>query len=249
MRPIIGITCNYSYDDETPMKQGIGAPGQEWQLLADDYIASVVRAGAIPFIIPLIDDTELIRDMLDRVDGLILTGGNDINPEFFGERAIAETGFVMTQRDRQDIFCAKYIIEETDKPILGVCRGMQIMNVAFGGTMYQDLVKNDFQSHSLSTLKRHEGTHDISIEKDSLLKELLKTESTRVNSFHHQAVRDIASNFKAVAMSEDGVVEALELKDDNKRFVLGVQWHPEMMSSHHDIQQNIITELIKNSND
>lgn len=132
MRPIIGITCNYSYDNEAPRREGIGAPDQEWQLLAHDYISSVVRGGGIPFIIPLVDDNDLVKDMLDRVDGLILTGGNDINPKFFGERLIDQAGLIHTKRDEQDIFCARYFIEKTDKPFLGVCRGMQIMNVAFG---------------------------------------------------------------------------------------------------------------------
>lgn len=249
MKPIIGITSNYSYDDKAPMKQGIGAPGQEWQVLADDYIAAVVRGGGIPFIIPLIDDIKLVEEILERIDGLILTGGNDINPKFFDERAVAETGFVITERDKQDIFCAKHIIEKTNKPLLGVCRGMQIMNVAFGGNMYQDLVKNDFQSHSLSKLKRHEGTHDIFIEKDSLLEKIVDTKSLRVNSFHHQGVKDIASNLKSVARSDDRVVEALELKDNNERFILGLQWHPEMMASHNDKQQEIITKFIKSCNE
>lgn len=248
MKPVIGVTCSYSYDGTNPYKQGLGVPGQEWHMIADDYISAIIRADGIPFIIPTIEDLGIVRKMLDKVDGLLMTGGNDIDPKYYNQRAIPEIGSIVPKRDKQDLYSAKYIIEETNKPFLGICRGLQVMNVALGGTLYQHLPANGFQSHSLLMFPRYERSHDVNIKEDSLLYKITKVKKLEVNSFHHQAADNIASSFKVVAVSEeDNVCEALELKDNNTdRFVLGVQWHPEMMSFNVKTQQNIINEFVNN---
>ena len=142
MRPIIGITANYSFDGASQCREGIGTPGQEWQMLADDYITAVTRAGGLPLILPLIrgeDREALWAELLDQVDGVLFSGGNDVDPLLFGEISTGKTGGLIPARDEQELWMANYLLKHTRKPILGICRGIQFLNVALGGTLYQDL--------------------------------------------------------------------------------------------------------------
>ena len=160
------------------------------------------------------------------MDGLLLTGGADINPLFLGEEPVKELHSINPRRDRQELLLAK-LAADRQIPILGICRGIQVMNAAFGGSLYQDIhvqmegkrIKHD------QDLGRGYASHTVRIEKDSLLYKLFETEVLPVNSFHHQAVKEVAPGFRVTARSSDGVIEAMESTECKS--MMGVQWHPE----------------------
>ena len=248
MKPIIGITANYSYDGSSEFAEGIGAKEQEWQLIADDYISSVVRAGGIPLILPVIRedrDWETTQQLLACVDGVLFSGGNDVDPLLFGEKTTGKTGSVTPGRDQQELFMLRALLEETRKPILGICRGIQIINVALGGTLIQHIPDKNFTSHTLSMYPRQVPSHSVDVQEGTLLYDLVETKRLPVNSFHHMAVKDLAPALKVTARSEDGIIEAVELAENpDGRFFLDVQWHPEMMAFANGIHQNIITAFV-----
>ena len=195
------------------------------------YVNSVIRAGGVPVVLPITSDTELLSAMLERVDAVIMTGGEDIDPlKWFGEEPIQAMGEIAPKRDDFDIALIRLTIEK-GIPLLGICRGHQLLNVAFGGSLYQDIpsqVKGHFVKHGQSTPGWY-GTHSIRIDKGSLLNKQIGLDSVAVNSFHHQAVKDVAPGFKVTAWSKDGVVEAMEKIGSTK--VYGVQFHPEVFTS------------------
>ncbi len=241
-KPIIGITCNYTYDDKTPCQEGIGARGQQWQLLADDYITSVALAGGIPLLIPALDNPEPALAALDIIDGLLLSGGNDLNPNLYQEHPHSNLGGISPKRDITELELFKKAFEQLKLPILGICRGTQVINVALGGSLEQHIPSNYQESHSLFMFPRELEAHRITIDQDSLLYPILGKDAG-VNSFHHQAVKEVAPGLKVSAKSPAGIVEAIELKE--KGFLLGVQWHPEMMAAQSPKQLQIIKLLIE----
>ncbi len=214
-RPIVGITCDYDLEKGTSQ-------------LHSGYYEGVLKAGGLPFLIPNMDK-ESISDVLDNIDGLLLTGGQDVEPAYFGESPHPKLGFVNPIRDELEIYLCKEAIKK-DIPILGICRGVQIINIAMGGTIYQDLDsqwdRGMLLKHSQSA-PRWYGTHEVGLVESSILKKLIGTEKFRVNSFHHQAIKEIAPCFRETAQSEDGVIEGIE--SITNTFAVGVQWHPERM--------------------
>jgi len=209
--PVIGLTGNFQEGACT---------------LLEGYFTSILKAGGIPFIIPPVDDTDSLINSLNALDGLLLTGGADINPLFLGEEPVKELHSINPRRDRQELLLAK-LAADRQIPILGICRGIQVMNAAFGGSLYQDIhvqmegkrIKHD------QDLGRGYASHTVRIEKDSLLYKLFETEVLPVNSFHHQAVKEVAPGFRVTARSSDGVIEAMESTECKS--MMGVQWHPE----------------------
>ncbi|MCD8009884.1 MAG: gamma-glutamyl-gamma-aminobutyrate hydrolase family protein [Lachnospiraceae bacterium] len=226
-RPIIGITCNFDYKDDVGMVSCMGITGQQWHFVADNYVDSVERAGGVPVLIPICANMETVWRMVEGMDGILISGGHDVNPQEYGERANGKCGRLMPRRDRQDIALARHVLNETMKPILAICRGIQIMNVAAGGTLYQDLESEGFEHHFTDMYPLNEPTHTVEVKEDSILRGIFGKERVRVNSFHHQAVKRLAEGFVVDAVSEDGVTEGIEPADG--RFALGIQWHPEMM--------------------
>ena len=209
--PVIGITANFSDGN---------------MQLAPGYYQSVLAAGAIPFVIPPFDDENLLVALLDRIDGLLLTGGADINPLFLGEEPVKELHNINPRRDRQELLLTR-LAANRQIPILGICRGIQIMNAAFGGELYQDIYSQTDRrliKHS-QDLDRGFASHTVNIEKDSLLHDIMQCDTLPVNSFHHQAVKEAAPGFRVTALSADGVIEAIESTE--YKSMIGVQWHPE----------------------
>ena len=235
-KPLIGITCNLDYRDDIGVVTHLGCKGEEWQSLSDGYISSVEKAGGIPIMIPICDRVETVKEMAERLDGFLISGGNDIDPRRYGARAKAYCGQVVVKRDNQDISFVKYLLEKTQKPILGICRGIQVLNVASGGTLYQDLEKEgDFEHHFMDMYPKDAIAHEIRLEEASKIYHVYRKERIGVNSFHHQAVKSVGEGLMIAAVSDDGVIEAIEKPGD--RFVVGIQWHPEMMADSKEQEQ------------
>ena len=215
-------------------------PGYKRSYVNDDYIKAVIKSGAIPYIIPVNTDENIIKEQVKILDGLILSGGHDVNPLTFKEEPNKLLGDLYPDRDKFDLTLIK---EATNFniPILGICRGHQILNVAHGGSLYQDisLCENTYIKHNQQKLQQ-EGTHTINIEKNSILYSILG-DTEIINSFHHMAIKKIGNGFKAVAYSKDNVIEAIERREP---FALGLQWHPEMMALSNENMLNIFTYFI-----
>lgn len=211
IRPLVGITGNF------------GEKGCE---LAEGYFRSIELAGATPMVIPPTDDVEAMTACLELVDGLLLSGGADINPLLLGEDPIPQLGGINAKRDKHELLLTR-LAYQRNIPIFGICRGIQVICAALGGKLHQDIAAcmPDAQliKHS-QTAARHVATHHVQAEKGSLIARLLG-ETFAVNSFHHQAVSECGPGFRATAHASDGVIEAIESSDH--RSVFGVQWHPE----------------------
>ena len=225
-KPFIGITCNTMPATDVNVKNGIAAPGQDFQGLAVDYINALEKAGAIPVILPVVKDLEGAKSLWERLDGILLSGGNDVSPELYNECIKKECGALDHARDTYEVAAARYFVAQ-NRPVLGICRGIQLLNAALGGSNYQDLPSEGFERHTILDYERNEPTHCVKVEKEGLLFDILQSEEIAVNSFHHQAVHCPAENMNIEAQSKEGVIEAVSVKDHT--FALAVQWHPEMM--------------------
>lgn len=234
-RPLVGIIGNLLID------QGGMFPGYERAYVNNDYVQTVAMAGGIPFILPLISDYESIKRQIESMDALIISGGYDVNPLIYGEEPIQQQGFLCPERDEYDIKVIKIALE-LKKPILGICRGLQILNAALGGTLYQDtsIIEESYIKHHQDS-RPDVSSHTVNVIKGTKLYEILG-ESTFTNSFHHQAIKELAPGFKISAKAKDGVIEAIEKEDG---FTIGVQWHPEMMAKKDSKMLNLFKELLK----
>lgn len=180
------------------------------------YCEAVIYAGALPFIVPY--DTGAVEQICSLLDGIIFSGGGDIDPRYFGQSTNEKTSNIIPERDEFEVLLCNAAYAR-DIPTLGICRGIQIMNVACGGTLRQHI-----EGHAQSK-QRHIGSHTVKISKESRLSEIFKKETILVNSFHHQAAERAGDGLVISAVSEDGCIEALEAP--SKKFFIGVQWHPE----------------------
>ncbi len=213
-KPIIGISVNYK---------------ENTSRIADAYVGAVALAGGIPLLLPLVADEQILAEAMRHIDGLVMSGGADIDPNYFGEKPIPELGTVVPERDTYDWTLIEYA-RRFQTPILGICRGMQILNVHFGGTLFQDITAQcglERPTHDQGETPRSTPTHNVKIAENSRLQKITKSETLAVNTFHHQAVKDVAPSLVCVATSDDGICEAIE-----SRYypILGVQWHPENLA-------------------
>jgi putative glutamine amidotransferase len=191
------------------------------------YVRALVAAGCAPVLIPLLDDDERLRAIYQRLDGIVFPGGADIAPQEYGEEPIGNLNVVEAARDRTELTLARWAVAD-DLPTLGICRGQQVLNVALGGSLYQDLRHQGVTSVDHSDADGRARTalmHRVRLEPDSRLAQLIDETNIEVNSLHHQAVKAVAPQLKVTGTSEDGVIEALE--SDDRRFLIAVQWHPE----------------------
>lgn len=212
MKPIVGVMPLWDDDKESL-----------WML--PGYLEGLEEAGAVPIIFPLIEEKEELSRFVGICDGILLTGGHDVSPDIYGEVPLDGKVSCCAKRDNME----KMVLEDAmlnDKPVLGICRGIQLVNALLGGTLYQDL-----PSQHPSKTEHHQTppydvpVHDVIIKKGTPLFDCIGTERIGVNSYHHQAVKDLAPDLKVMAESEDGLVEALYLP--SARFFWAVQWHPE----------------------
>ena len=219
MKPVIGITCGIELVVRSSFRE----------VLLDAYSEGIERAGGVPVILPNTEDPSLAGDMAARLDGVMITGGPDMDPRLFGGRADKTVSRIYARRDAFEIALIKHVLDHTRMPLFGICRGLQVLNVALGGDLYVDLPSAGFPEHSFHDIyPREMVSHEVDIRKNTLLHSIMQCEAAGVNSFHHQAVKTPAPGLVATAFSRpDELIEALELPGD--RFVLGVQWHPEGM--------------------
>jgi len=243
MKPIIGITPDFNPGDREDMG------GKEpFYFLRARYTKAIEDAGGIPFILPLMPDRSAWKRIVSQVDGLLITGsGSDLAPETYGETQRYKFKRMSPQRATLELGVSK-IAFNADVPMLGICGGMQSINVALGGTLFQDI------DSQLDTTILHQLTysatktaHAIRIEPRSLLRRIAGKSTIQVNSSHHQSIKDVPSCLTTTAVSPDGVIEAIEAQD--KKFLLGVQWHPEFLYEHHPIQKKLFQALIKAARD
>jgi putative glutamine amidotransferase len=204
-------------------------PPQLQHRLGDSYVKAIMQAGGIPVLLPNSTDLSCVEEIAAGLDGFLLSGGGDVDPALFGERPTAQLGTVTPRRDDFELALARYVMNETEKPVLGICRGIQVMNVAMGGTLHIDLPSEGKLCHSMGMYPRNVRTHDVNVTTGTRMAEIMDGTESRVNSFHHQAIRDVADCFTVSTVSvPDNVVEAVEMPGE--RFVVGVQWHPEELT-------------------
>jgi putative glutamine amidotransferase len=212
-RPTVGVTL--AYDSDNPARFTV----------REDYIRSVEQAGALPLVLPPTRPGDA-AELLDRVQALLMTGGSDVDPDLYGQAPHPRLGSVFRGRDEFELALCREALER-DLPLLGICRGIQVLNVATGGTLVQDIPSQ------LETAVGHDSpgerrtiAHDVRILPGTRLREILGKDTVAVNSFHHQAVKDLGRGLVVSGLcGGDGVVEAVEAPD--RRFAVGVQWHPE----------------------
>lgn len=228
MRPVIGITSDYTADPQVGIVPLIGTLEQDWVMVARDYTRAVELAGGLPLVIPVVDDEQILGDVLNLIDGLLLTGGHDVDPFWYNELPRPGLGSLNPDRDRCELLLAKNALA-VGLPVLGICRGIHVLNVAAGGTLYQDIRQEcpgAFNHTVLGSPKWH-PVHPVTVAEGTILASIFPERRLRVNSYNHQAVKTLGEGFRVSARAEDGMVEAIEACDG--RFVIGVQWHPEMM--------------------
>ncbi|SHJ79368.1 putative glutamine amidotransferase [Geosporobacter subterraneus DSM 17957] len=236
MKPVIGITTFHHYYEDKEILCGVD----------NCYVHSIILAGGVPVLIPIVHQWKAQLQYTEIIDGLLLSGGGDIAPLLYKEEPLKETAGISWERDQQEISLCKEAYEK-GIPILGICRGLQVMNVAFGGTLYQDIEKQ--VPGALGHYPLYTGMdqlhHAVEIQRDSKLHDLFKEEKIYVNSFHHQAVDKIAEGFKATAFSKDGIIEAIET--EHQQFAMGLQWHPEALVTKHPKFLKLFSGLIEES--
>ncbi len=225
MKPLIGITVGEIQNAMYPW--GPIVYGQSY-----GYCEAIERAGGVPCLIPLMSDATNLEQLYKRLDGILCAGGNDLDPALYGEAPQPATVNISKRRDTAEVQLIKWALRDK-KPILGICRGMQLLNVVRGGTLYQDIQTQieNAADHTVSTVRRdfENPAHSIKIDQSSRLAGILKKQTIRTNSHHHQAVKDMGKNLQAVAWADDGVVEAIESLDDT--YAIGVQCHPESLEA------------------
>lgn len=229
MIPIIGLTADIADDEEVSMYS--------------TYAHAIVGSGGLPLVLPYVTDGLVLDRFVDACDGFVFTGGADIDPARYGEEKKPGCKRTMLLRDELE-FAVFERVYERGKPILAVCRGAQLVNVALGGTLYQD-IPTEYET-DLSHVQREgkmEPSHDILIKRDSPLYALIGRERMLGNSFHHQAVKRLADGLSVMATAEDGIIEGFY--DPRKRYLRAYQWHPERLCGYDADNKRIFDEFIK----
>jgi len=231
-KPLIGVIPLYDDDKES-----------YWML--PGYMKAIEEAGGIPIMLPLTSDPEIISTLAHTLDGFLFTGGHDVNPELYGERAEEVCGQICSERDHMESVLFNLVME-MNKPAFGICRGLQLFNVLLGGTLYQDLPTQLKASSTIVHQQRQPYTqpaHDVYIERNSLLHRIVQADALKVNSCHHQGIKRLSDQLLAMAKAEDGLVEAVVMPD--RKFVMAVQWHPEITYSIDSSSYQLFEEFVR----
>lgn len=242
-RPVIGIA--------TQTLEAIPPELPNCWIMGQRYVNALRSAGAVPWLIPLIpDDLDTLREIYARLDGIFLTGGVDVDPRNYGEIKAEYCGRIDPPRDAVEIQLIRWTMMDR-KPILAVCRGIQVMNVAMGGSLYQDVSKQlpSAIKHDYFPTKENPSrdylAHTIEVNKNSRLGELLGPTPLPVNSMHHQAIKELAPGLAVTARAPDGIIEAVEGTDD--QYLVAVQWHPEELADRDAGMKRLFTSFVEAS--
>ncbi len=239
-RPLIGITA-YNYIKPTS--------GWRYDVCYGKNAAAIESAGGLPILIPSMLSLETLRGIYERLDGVMLPGGGDVNPTRYHDEAETDIKLyeISDERDEMEISMTQWAIED-DLPVFGICRGIQVMNVALGGSLVQDIparITTDLR-HTITSSQEESRSlllHDVAVKDGSLLASVLGETQVTVNSIHHQALRNVAPTATVSAVAPDGIIEGIELPD--KHFVLGVQWHPEDLVDNDTRMQNLFNSFVE----
>ncbi len=237
-RPLIGVTGWVHVIEGAPAREPIiGARSAD--------VLAVQEAGGIAVVLPPTSDATAIERLLDTLDGFLFTGGRDIDPAHYGEVPVNDTVVVTPDRDAFELPLMRWAVER-DLPVLAICRGCQVLGVALGGTLWQDLPsqRDDGLEH-LQKAGRDVTTHAVSIKSGTLLHRILgvgDATDVETNTFHHQAIKDVPPLLVPTAFAPDGCVEGVEAP--SKRFVVGVQWHPEFLAPGHELHRRVFEALV-----
>lgn len=235
MNPVIGISTNFLTVDKGKFL------GMERIYVNKDYVDAVNKAGGVPLLLPPVEDAETVCRYVRLCDGFILSGGGDINPALYGEIPHPKL-----EEFHSTLDCSQWLLTQeilrADKPLLAVCRGVQLLNVVQGGSLWQDVsaIDHPVMLHSQFS-PRGDLFHPVDIAQDSILHRLFGDKLV-VNSFHHQCLKDPGKGLEITATAPDGIIEAVEMPDH--RFVIGIQWHPEMLLTASDTMQPLFRQLM-----
>src|SRR5215211_4742238 len=222
--PNIGVTAALREVAES----GVQSPFGRFVRTDLDYVESVADAGGVPVVVQPSVSLRAAEVLLDGLDGMLVSGGPDLDPGYYGDEPVPELGTTIPEWDALEMALLRLALQR-GMPVFGICRGMQILNVALGGTLYQDLPSQlgaDVLNH-WQTTNECQITHDVEVLDDSYLAKITARQTVEVNSYHHQGIKGVAGALTVAARSSDGVIEALESCDFSDRWLVGVQWHPE----------------------
>jgi putative glutamine amidotransferase len=239
--PLIGVLCRHDRSVNY-RKKPVYAQGEA-------YMSAVSQAGGIPFLIPLNLPLLSRRRLYDLADGILLAGGGDIDPALFNQASHPTQGDVQPDRDAEEIAVSRWAAAE-GKPLLAICRGIQVVAVAAGGTLWQDL-PSQMPEAACHRHNYHDGdrypddylAHAVELSPSSRLARIVRTDTIWTNSFHHQAVQSVPEPWQIVGHSSDGVIEAIELPEHP--FFCGVQWHPEVLVAGHESARQIFQAFVR----
>lgn len=230
-RPIIGISSSHSIAESRLS-------------IHENYIKTILRAGGMPILLPQTFDRDVMAELLDSIDGLLLSGGGDILPARFGEETLPECGAPDAQRDAFELDITPMAIER-HMPVFGVCRGIQVLNVALGGTLYQDIQTQCglLRGSHYQPMPYHVPVHEVFLAEDGFVSDLIGVQSMMTNSMHHQSIKDVAPSLKVEGKTADGIIEIVSGKENDGIF--GVQFHPEYLAEQNAAAFRFFEHFIK----
>ena len=229
-RPVIGISDLYKDDNSSAVPRS--------------YVNAVLQVGGLPVVVPLMYDDDKIVELLNTLDGIIFTGGEDFDPSYYNERPIPQMGKINASRDEFDIKLLHLAVKH-GVPVLGICRGLQLINIAYGGSLYQDLAAQ-YQDNSIRHRQRQpkeDASHSVLVEDNTVFADIVRERMLMVNSSHHQAIKKVAPGFRVAGKSPDKIVEVIE-KIDSDNWILGVQFHPEVRVTKDNAMRRIFQRFI-----